>query len=361
MEPRRITMSALYNGVNVTTQLAPYLNSFTYTDVASGESDSINIVLNDRDRKWIGPWFPYIGDEIQPTIQFHNWREGKNFEEFPCGMFHVDDFSFRGGPIHLNLEGTAIPTASGFKTTKRTETYEAFTLQEIGQIIASRSGVALYYEADPIYVEKVEQSNTTDCEFFNKLVKKYGLALKIYNDRLVVFAEDVYEFAPAKLDLTEADIDPNWSWNNKSIGIYDGVRYEYSHSDKNCTFYVFIGDGPRMLYCNEAVGNLYEAVIVALAALNEANREMTTMTIKIKAHPGLIATDCVNLELGNLSGKYYIEKIRHNVGDGYDMELDMRRLEVRYVLAERYDRLFGDGTETPESESENEDTETPEE
>ena len=58
MEPRKASVALLYNGKNATAQVSPYLASFTYTDVSSGSSDTISVELNDRDRKWIGPWFP---------------------------------------------------------------------------------------------------------------------------------------------------------------------------------------------------------------------------------------------------------------------------------------------------------------
>ena len=41
MDPRKATVAILYNGVKAEVQLAPYLSSFKYTDVASGSSDSI--------------------------------------------------------------------------------------------------------------------------------------------------------------------------------------------------------------------------------------------------------------------------------------------------------------------------------
>ena len=106
----------------------------------------------------------------------------------------MDDFSFSGGPpIRLSLEGLALPADSSFKTTQRTLTYEDATLQEIGQEIAGRAGIALFYEADTISIKRIEQTNQSDCEFYNKLVTDYGLVLKIYDNRLVVFSEAQYE------------------------------------------------------------------------------------------------------------------------------------------------------------------------
>ena len=62
MDPRKATASVSYNGKRIDTKLAEYLQSFSYTDVASGESDSLSLNINDRDRKWIKSWFPSKGD-----------------------------------------------------------------------------------------------------------------------------------------------------------------------------------------------------------------------------------------------------------------------------------------------------------
>lgn len=334
MEARRASVSILYNSSNATAQIAGDLNSFTYTDVASGSSDSISLQINDRNRKWIGPWFPEKGDRLRPTICTFDWRYAGDNKVFPCGAFGVDDFSFRGGPIRLNIEALALPTDSGFKTTDRTETYEATTLQEIGQAIADRAGISLFYDAPAVTIEKVEQSNQNDCDFLNGLATLYGFALKIYNDRLVVFSEAAYEGKRAKVILTEADFDPGWSFDTSMTGTYTGVKYQYTNSDKNLTFTVEAGDGNRILTCNQAAENLTEATLIALAAVNNANKATTTMKISLKAIPGLIASDCVEIRgLGKLSGKYFIEEISHSVGKGYKMTLQLRKIEPRITEA----------------------------
>ncbi len=330
MLPRSATVSLLYNGVNATGQIAQYLSSFEYKDVASGTSDSISVNVNDPDHKWIGPWFPVKGDKLIPTIILKNWTAEGQIIQFPCGTFGVDDFSFSGGPIKMSLEALALPSATSFKAEERTETYEKTTLQEIGQVIAGRAGIALFFDAGDIAIEKVEQNNQNDCDFYCGLVEKYGLALKIYNDKLVVFSEADYEAKAPKFILTPADFDPGWTWNTKETGTYTGIRYQYTNSDKNKTFTVKAGTEERLLTSNEPADNLTEATAIALAAVNNANKDATTMSITIMARPGLISSDCVEIAgLERLSGKYYVEQISNSVGSGYKMGLDLRLVVPR--------------------------------
>ena len=77
--PRKAVPSLSFNGKNVTTKLKEYLESVSYTDVASGDSDSIDISLHNIGMKWMGAWYPKKGDKISGSITFQNWNaEGKH-------------------------------------------------------------------------------------------------------------------------------------------------------------------------------------------------------------------------------------------------------------------------------------------
>lgn len=328
---RRSTVSMTYNDKDAS-QMAQYLSSFKHTDVASGSSDSISIELNDRDRKWIGGWFPRKGDRLKPTIQMFNWERDGAYEAIKCGTFIVDDFSFKGGPIKLTIQALALPSLSGFKATARTHVYENTNLKEIGSVIAQRSGLTLYYEAPNVPIENAAQDNTSDCSFYDSLVVKYGLALKLFNDRLVVFEEATYEARESVAELSESDFDPGWQWNTTLAGTYTGVSYQYTNTDKNQTFTVNIGGGDRILVCNDEANNQSEATAIAVAKLNNANKGTTTMKITMKANRRITATSCVDIVgLGNLSGKYFVDEVTTTVGSGTKMSLSLRMVEDRFT------------------------------
>lgn len=329
---RSASVALIYNGKNAS-QMAEYLSSFKYTDVASGTSDSISIELDDKDRRWIGAWFPQKGDRLKPTIIRHDWDRDGQITKLSCGTFVIDDFSFRGGPIRCAIEAVAIPSTSGFKTTELTNTYEKTTLKEIGQTVAKRNGLELFYDASEVTIESVAQDKQTDCSFYNDLVVKYGLALKIYNDRLVVFDEAAYEAKTQVATLTEADFEPGWQWNTTLAGTYTGVKYQYTHPDKNKTFTVDIGGGDRILICDDAANNQTEATLIALAKVNNANKGTTTLRITLRTPAwNIIATNCLQINgLGQLSGKYYVESAVHSVANGTKTTLNLRRVEKRFV------------------------------
>jgi hypothetical protein len=321
-----------YNG-HTADQISEYLSSFKYVDVASGSSDSITVELSDYDRKWMNAWFPQKGDRLQPVINRLNWDEDGKTTTLKCGTFIIDDFSFKGGPPKCTINALALPSTSGFKATSRTNTYENTTLKEIGQEVASRAGLTLYYDADSISIESVAQDNQTDCTFYSDLLTKFGLALKIYNDRLVVFDEGAYEAKAQVATLTEADFETGWSWNTTLVGTYTGVNYSYTHTTKDATFTVNIGGGDRILTCDTEANNQTEATIIALAALNNANKGTTTMKVTLRTPAwNIVATDCIKIKgMGQLSGKYYVEEVDTTVGDGTKSALSLRKVEERFT------------------------------
>lgn len=331
MNPLKASISLRYNGVDVDGTTRRNINSFKYTDVASGSSDSISIVFSDPERKWINAWFPVKGDRLEPTIHADNWIADGKRSSLACGLFYIDSFSFNGNPLRTTLEAVAVPVMDGFKGTKRTATYERTNLREIGAAIASRNGIALHYSAPTISVEKTEQSDQDDCNFYNTILKKYGLVLKIFSNRLVVFDEADYERKTVVAELTERDIDPGWTWNTVLAGTYTGIKYSYFNSEKDQEITFQIGSSARLLDCNEPAENRAEAMIIARAALNNANKSTTTMRVTMKADPRIIATSCVKMTgFGKLSGKYYVESVEHSVGSGYKTALSLRRVESRF-------------------------------
>ncbi len=71
---RKTRLDVRYNGKNLPGQLEKYIEEFTYIDVASGESDSVDFTVNNRDLRFIGRNMPKKGDAVSHFIQ----RTGKS-------------------------------------------------------------------------------------------------------------------------------------------------------------------------------------------------------------------------------------------------------------------------------------------
>lgn len=213
MNTRRAYVDLIYNGTAATAEISGFVTDISYTDPASGEADSLDITLQDRDRRWTGAWIPVAGDTLAATIRALNCQYSGDNRILPCGFFIVDSFSFSGWPVSGSISAISTPLDSSFTTTQRTKTWENVTIKEIGTEIAGRAGIALAWdvEGDPFTIKSVEQSEQTDCEFYMNLCNTYGLAMKVYAQKIVVYDREAYKKKGAAAVLSPSNM-KSWSW-----------------------------------------------------------------------------------------------------------------------------------------------------
>ena len=78
---RRAAIKIEYEHVDISEDIEGMISSYSYTDVASGESDAVSITIEDREKKWLGGWAPKKGDRVSTNMLFYDWlREGNNWE-----------------------------------------------------------------------------------------------------------------------------------------------------------------------------------------------------------------------------------------------------------------------------------------
>ena len=333
MQARRTDISIIYQGKNITVGLKPYLKGFSYTDCASGRADTISLDIADMYRKWIDSWFPTKTDSISAAIEVSNWKcEGDNWAH-DCGQFTVDGVSFSGPPISLKLDAISTPVSESFDCRQNTKTWEKTTLQNIAYKTADEAGISLVYDAPAISIKVLEQSEVTNMSFLYKLCKDYGLAMKVYSKKIIIFDEEKYEAKPSVGTITELDV-ISWSGKTTLTGIADSamIKYRDPKSGKDLSYtYKAPNTGNRNTHklqeFNVKADSLEDAQKKAKAKVREANKTETTMSLKMDAHKGFISTQNINIKgFGKFDGKYFIDKITHIIGGGYTMDLEVRRI-----------------------------------
>ena len=319
MNTRRTTVDLIYNGAAVSAQIAPYNTDFSYTDPASGEADSLDIAIHDRGRLWTVAWFPQVGDTLSATIRATGGS-------LPCGLFILDNFDFSGWPITGTISGVSVPADSCFRETARTKNWENVTIQEIGKEIAGRAGISLVWdvEGEPFKITNVEQSEQTDCEFYMGLCETYGLAMKVYSHKIVVYDREAYKKKGSVATLGPDDL-LSWSWSTTMAKTYTGGEFTYTEPMTEEEIKATVGGGNRILKQSGKADSKADAERQIQAAVDKANHGATKLSATIMGNASLVASQCVDVEgLGRLSGKYYIDSITHRVGgSGYTMDLEM--------------------------------------
>lgn len=325
------TITKKYGAANsgLGAKITQQTTAFSYTDVASGQSDSVSVTLQDIGKEWLGNLMPKRGASLGVKIVRTNWERREGTDNFDCGTFVLDDISFSGRPISCVLGGVSVPAMDDFKSLPVTNTWEKTTVQEIASQIAAKAGVSLHYDADAIQVAEIEQSRQTDSAFLYSLCEKYGLAMKVYNQKIVIFDIVRYEEKGAVITLKETDMS-TWSFNTTVDGTYTGVNLDYTDPDKEAPIKVTIGSPGRMYAINTQASSRYDAELQAAAKVNAANRDIQTMEVTIPANTKVVASHCIMISgLGSLDGKYYVDKVKHSLGNGgYIMQLFIHKVQI---------------------------------
>lgn len=309
-------------------KIAGQATGFTYTDVASGQSDSVSITMHDIDKEWMDSLMPKKGASLGVKLKLTNWNKEERKDTFDCGTFVLDDISFSGRPLSCVLGAVSVPIMDDFKSLPRTKTWEKTTVEDIASEIAGRTGVSLHYEADTIQIAEQEQNKQTDSAFLYSLCEKYGLAMKVYNHKIVIFDIVKYEEKGSILTLKETDM-LSWSYNTTVEGTYTGVDLNYTDPDIEDPINVTMGSPGRMFSVNTQASSLYDAELQAAAKVNAANRKIETMDVTIRANIKIVTSHCIDISgLGKADGKYYVDKVKHSVGSGYKMQLTLHKVQT---------------------------------
>lgn len=320
---RKAVPSLSFNGKNVSTKLADYLESVSCEDVASGSSDSIDITLQNIDMKWMNQWYPTKGDKISGSIAFQDWNKDGEHLKLDCGTFILDEVKFSGGPLRVTLGGVAIPANESFKVRERTKTWKNVTVKNIANEIAKRYGLSLSYSGPTITIASIEQSDKTDSAFLYDTCKKYGLSMKVFNSKIVIYDQTQQEKKAAAATITrESFVDDEWDYTDSIEGTYTGARISYKSGEDNEEISVFLGlkaenaAGSRVLNITEVAEDYDTAYYMAAAQVNQSNEEATTISGKIWANPKICAGICVTISgMGKANGKYFVDKSTVEVSD----------------------------------------------
>ena len=222
MRTRRAEIGVSYEHVDISSDIHDSVSLMSYVDVASGESDSLSLTIQDRERKWMGGWMPQKGDHISAEMRFYDWESEGSHWGMKCGDFEVDEIKISGPPASCSIGAVSIPRSEAFNEEERTKNWEDVTVREIAAEIAGRAGLALYYEAEEIPVKSLEQDKQTDCKFLYSVCEKYGLAMKVFAEKIIIFSEAVYEAAAPVTTLRYEDFS-QYNYNSSLEGTYTGV------------------------------------------------------------------------------------------------------------------------------------------
>lgn len=329
---RRAIVDIMYMGVKITEDIAPYLKSFTFND-NEGKSDDIQIELEDRERKWQGPWLPKKGDKINASIQLRNWYKVGEHVSLNCGMFFVDDVSFKGPPDTVSIKALSVPFKKGGKDTQKSRAWENSTLQNILSDVAKSAGLVLVYDAPRYSYDRVEQDKKTDLAFAKYMAKREGLSTKVTKEQLIVYDELSYEKKRTVRTIKRGEDDVKSYDFKESAAEKQYAKVELSYMDsktKKLIKYIYnvpgLKEGPTLKISKRAK-NLEEAKRWAQKEARNKNKGSKSGKITLKGNEKMVQGVTVEISnFGAFDGKYFIETSSHKVTGGYTTDISLREV-----------------------------------
>lgn len=340
---RRIDISTKYNNKDISNDLKPYILSLSYNDVISGQADDVQITLEDKNDIWKSDWFPDKGATLSISLISNAWDNLNDISKtFSIGLFEIDEIDCKGYPQTIDIKAISIPDNNTLRGVERTKSWEKTELKVIAKEKADNANMELYWDTDinPI-LDRTEQTQQSDLSFLLQLCNDQGLALKICNNQIIIFDEEKYEQAEAHITIIKPNTTYqakenmtyikclNYDFRSKIRDIYASCHVKYQQSKTNqvieTTFTVPNKKG-KTLEVKEQVENLAEAERLAKKRLREKNKEETTGNLNMIGNFNLVAGSVVNvLGFGVFDGKYIITNAKHDVSNGYNTSIDIRR------------------------------------
>lgn len=210
---RRAHLTVTFDGVDITDSLTPYLLSMTYTDNEEGQSDDLQITLQDRDGIWLESWLTDAIEaaasaklKIHARIDQEQWGRSAGADSLDCGEFELDEVEASGPPSEITIKAVSLPFSSAISQTLKSRAWENFTLSRIANEIAWENGMGCMYESarDPEY-EREEQTATSDILFLQKLCEDAAISLKATGTDLVLFDQIKYESQTPQITIRRGE------------------------------------------------------------------------------------------------------------------------------------------------------------
>lgn len=330
-----------YLGTDITSSIRDLTTSISYTDKLEGESDELEICLDNSDLRWMDSWTPKEGDLAELRMGYQG--------EALLGpvSFEIDEPEYSGPPDVLRLRGVATPITKSLRQ-KNTVAYENTTLKAIAQTIASKHGLELVGDVPEIKLERVTQKDESDLNFLRETAAEYGLVFKVEScKKLVFYKESELEAAAPVLTIKRNQIS-SYRLRRGAKGTYKSAEVNYL--DPKTGDYISVkidADGKEVatqtdgksevasgdvLKIRERCENREQAEIKATEQLRRANRGQVEGSLELEGMVTIAAGINIMLEgFRNLSGKYQVSEVRHDLtrSRGYKSSVQLKGLELQ--------------------------------
>ena len=334
MQMRRANATLEYQGTDITSDIASDLKSISYEE-GFGQADTISVDIQDRNKKWMLKWKPKTGERLIAGINTTNWQNEGDISKLTCGLFLVDDLEYTGPPSTLSLKGISLPADTSFIGVPHSRTWRNITIKDLIASMLPKSITLSWQTSFNFILTFAEQSEVPDLEYISGLCEKYGLRLKVLNNRLVVFSAFELDTQTPIRKITPDDLGNLGSYAFRHTATrtqYDActVKYQNAAQGQELSYTYPQGGNPQKVYVvTTPVFSIAEAEAVAKAAFWSQNMiaDSCELTLSL-GDTRLYAGRNIEIEgYGDSDGIYGIDASVHEVsGDGYKTSITLHRV-----------------------------------
>lgn len=330
----------IYNNKNITADVSESFVSVNYKDKVSGESDELELVLEDKFGKWSNQWYPQKGAYITLTI-------GINGKILECGLFQVDEIEFSGPPDQITINGLSTGIYGKLRTRKG-YAHENKTLSEIVHTIAAKNKFSVIGSIENVRIGRSTQRRETDLQYLHRLASEYGYNFTIKGQKLVFIKQTTLEGYSSILSLDKTEVTPGYSFKDKTSDIAKGSVVKFHNPNTNAV----IKSERKANLPGEDLGYRSEldtfelrgkaedeeqANVKAAAYLHKKTSLQQTGNLTVPGNPLLVAG--VNFELtgfGAFSGTWHVLNSEHSIDrDGYTSSIEIKRINTTNNIANK--------------------------
>jgi phage protein D len=318
-----------YKGVNITEDISAMVTSITYLDRLDGASGTLEVELEDHDKRWQGAWQPTEGDQVDLMMGY------AGSPLLPCGDFQVDDLSLTGPPDLFHLRCLAAFITPTMRT-PNSAGYEGQTLTQIASTIASKHGLSLVGVGDTtnLTFARITQRQETDLAFLRRLARAHNYEFTHRGKQLVFYPRGLLEASAPVATIGRADL-LSFDFRLKTHRIYKAVEVSYQFANTKQLLTQTAVAGPAIASVDTLklvvrCENGQQASLKAVSALHGENMVRASATVTAVGSIAYAAGNVVTMqEFGFNDGSYLIESARHRLerATGYTTEITMRSVE----------------------------------
>ena len=325
--------TVLYNNKNITNDISKYMLSLTYNDKTEGESDEIEIELEDVDLRWQNSWYPEKGAKLTVTI-----------EDLKCGVFEIDEIQLSGPPDVVSIRAMATGIVNSLRT-KKSDAHESKTLKQIAEKVAAKNNLTIQGVIPDITFGRISQNKETDLSFLKRISKEYGVLFSVRENiitftsiydvekRNVSFTIDKSEISSYSIKdkadgmIKEASVKSKSAKNNEAVAV--NLDFEKYKSEQGYSSDTPVGQDTGVTHTKAENKQQAEAKAKAIMHVSASNQmegsiDMQGTTLAIAGNNFQL------IGLGRLSGKYHIKSSSHKIdrSSGYRVGLEIKRLNL---------------------------------